>query len=102
MIATIKNGIAHFKLSEWRERFRYSLPREFLHKDYQQGSQLPPFYLPVYSRLDTNTIVLWILPLAPFVLLWHILVDASWIIWKDLVYVAVLMKEVADHYRSKV
>lgn len=64
------------KRDDWKEWFRL---------EFEEGIMRPKFFLPTYRLLDRRTIMFWVFPLAPFVLVWHIIAGAFWSIWKDLI-----------------
>lgn len=52
--------------------------------DIQDGVRIPLFYLPVRMHIEKYAIEAWIFPLAPFVLIYRVIVSVFWVVWADL------------------
>lgn len=62
--------------------------------DIGQGYAIPHFYLPTHKRAYSHSMVCWIIPLAPFVLLAIALYRALWEFWKDCVWMVKEWKDI--------
>ncbi len=70
-----EQGFITYKRESWKEWFRVLVT---------MGMCAPRFYLPVNREWSANRIIAWIFPLAPFVLLWLIVKNIAWSLWRDL------------------
>jgi len=57
-----------------------------------EGEKLPLFYFPVIRQSNRDAYECWILPLAPFVLLYYITKNVFWSIWTDLMEVLYMLE----------
>ena len=87
------NGIIEFIPENWKDRFKVEIPRTLFVSKHIEGSMIPPFYLPVYEKTEKYSLECWILPLAPFVLIYRIISNILWITWKDLIVFQRLLNE---------
>lgn len=52
--------------------------------DLQAGHKIPLFYLPVRMHIERYAVEAWLFPIAPFILVYRVLVSMFWAIWADL------------------
>lgn len=76
-----ENGRCHTIVSYIRERWH-----EWLWVEVSEGYAVPHFYLPTYRHKHKLSMVCWIIPLAPFVLVFVALKEAFWHFWMDCVW----------------
>ncbi len=82
MIATnLAQNVWKYTRQKWQEFFVIVCQMEYLTRTVHQGTRLPPFYLPVYRKYETNAIIAWIFPLAPFVLIFLLVKELCRTFW---------------------
>ena len=92
MITRKDNGKTEIIRENWQEYFKVTISRYVLRESYQ-GEMLPKFFLPVVRNEITQGYTCYILPLAPLALAMHVTADVLHIIWRDLLFTAIAIKE---------
>lgn len=77
MLYTQKDKIVLYVREHWHE---------WLWIFISEGEAIPHFYLPTHRVIDRYGVIVWIIPLAPFVLLYMALRAGFLIFWRDCVY----------------
>ena len=92
MITRKDDGGTEIIRESWKEFFKVTVGRYVLRESYE-GQMLPKFFLPVVRNEVTQGYTCYILPLAPLALAFHITADVLHIIWRDLLFSAIAIKE---------